>query len=129
MVEAFPPKVMPLELANTMAPVEPPTDTMFCVCTDWSDAEMMIDCPVPDSTTRFPPCRTMFVPLMVETPAVLPDRVTYSLCAEFQSDGRTICVALAVVVAPAELKTVTVPVKSAIGLDSTCDRAIMRFRQ
>lgn len=34
-----PPKVTLLELLNVIAPVDPLTDTIFCVCTVWTGAD------------------------------------------------------------------------------------------
>ena len=73
----------------------------------------------------FPPWNTRFVPLRVDAPAVLPAMVMNWLCALFQSLGRTRAVACVVAVAPALLKTVTVPVKSAMTFDLTCEIAII----
>ena len=70
-----------------------------------------------------PPANTMFVPLTVLWPAVLPPNVMNWLCAEFQSPGLTMSDAATVaVVAPFQI--VTVPVASAIGVEKTCETAI-----
>jgi hypothetical protein len=72
-----------------------------------------------ERVSELDPARTMFVPLTVDEPAVLPDRVMYWLWTEFQSAGRTRFVAATVVVFPSLLNTVTVPVKSATVFDFT----------
>ena len=76
--------------------------------------------------------------VLVETPSPAPaekklpmsdaDRVNVKLCAEFQSLGRTKSVAIAVVVAPAELLRVTVPVKSAMVLLFAWDTVMAGIR-
>src|SRR5258706_16087084 len=68
-----------------------------------------------DSVMLLPPARTMFETAGdVDRFDVFPEIVTNWSCAEFTFDGRQMSVAAIVVVDAWLLKTVTVPVKSAI---------------